>query len=105
MTKQTKKKVVDLRNKNPEAIITFSAPGKKSGYLGADEIAGQVASEALPALADAIGPAAQAFQKRLSELKVIPKEVELELGVTLEGKFNWFVVAGGNASVTVTLKW
>ncbi|MGC3969524.1 MAG: CU044_2847 family protein [Pirellulales bacterium] len=104
MTKKGEPKT-NARNARTEAVITFSRLPGKGGYQGAESVAGQVASEALPALADAIGPAAQAFQQRLGELKIVPKEVQLQLGVTLEGKFNWFVVAGGEASVTVTLKW
>jgi hypothetical protein len=104
MTRKARKKS-DAGGSHREAVITFSHAARKGGYMGGKEIAGQVASEALPALADAIGPAAQGFQQRLSALSIKPREVELQIGVTLEGKFNWFVVAGGEASVTVTLKW
>ena len=57
-------------------------------------------------LADAIGPTGPKDSSSVLVRWVLsPEEVELQLGVTLEGKFKWFVVAGGEASVTVTLKW
>jgi Trypsin-co-occurring domain 1 len=89
----------------PTLSIAFGRPGANPYAGKAADLAAAAAREALPALADAIAPAARAFWERIEGANLRPKEVELEMSVVLEGKTNWMVVAGGEAAIKVTLKW
>lgn len=97
-----------MSDESKEATLSI-AIGNRAGvnpYAGrASDLAAAAAREALPALADAIAPAARGFWERIQGANLRPKEIELEMSVVLEGKTNWVVVAGGEAAITVTLKW
>jgi len=94
---------------HPVLLIEVSpaSPTAQGGFQGqrAQELAREAASTALPVLADAISAAAQDFSQRILHSKFRPNEIELEMGVKLEGKFQWLIVAGGEATLTVRLKW
>ena len=86
--------------------LTFTVGSSQSAYKGAAATAVRVAAtEALPALAQALGPAVTKFQEALKDARLAPDEIELEMGAKLEGKFSWGIVAGGEAEVILHLKW
>ena len=66
----------------------------------------QRSGEALDAAADVIRSMARRFARRLDDLEVKPREMELEFGVKLTAEAGALIAkAGGEGAITVRMTW
>lgn len=61
------------------------------------------AGEAFAAAGASLAEAAAKFREKLG--KAAPTEIELEARLLLKSETRWLIVAGGEASVSVKMKW
>jgi hypothetical protein len=77
-----------------------------SGGLMTTDSQVQKATQALPALGEALaGPMNEFWQNLIRHAPAPPDEVEVKLALNFEGGTSWAIVAKVGATVDVTMKW
>jgi hypothetical protein len=86
----------------PDIVIV---PSLRSGTSSAEDTAERAAT-ALPALGQALAaPMADFWRNLTRDANLRPDEVEVALGLSLEGGTKWAIVATVGATIEVKMKW